>query len=122
MVSSLLNSGWIPPWTTDRPHWGHVVVVQLPTELAILIDAPAPIRTWLAPFLRLWREQIEATPVDEMASFFYIVFRNDPTDSPPTLDLAGAVAEKGFGSSPRAPEEWSECDLVDLLDRTLSCL
>jgi len=118
----LLSSGWMPPWTTCTPQWGHVVIVQRPSGLSLLIEAPAPLSRWLASYLRFWRTQIEATRVSQMATFFYLVLGQDPTGTPPTLDLRGIVVERGFGVTPSAPEEWPERELVSLIDHALRFL
>lgn len=65
----LLSSGWAPPGTTCTPHWGHVVVVQRPSGLSLLLRLPLRSAGGLHRICAFGAHSIEAMRVSQMAAF-----------------------------------------------------
>ncbi len=122
MGDGLLSYRWQPPWRTPQPHWGHIVLAQLPGQLSLLVELSAPVTPWVVGFLEAWKEQILSKGIGYTASFLYVVLETDPSGTAPVMPSGGAVAETGFGTHPAAPEDWPDRDLLALIEDAIRLL
>lgn len=122
LVDSLLASGWEIPWKTFGPDDGHVLVANMPTKLAILVELPPGQWEWLAEYLKDWLADLSRNPLESEASFVYLVAARTDSGLVGSAGVSWHVVERGWGSSPRAPADWPLRPLPTLIRGALTLL
>jgi hypothetical protein len=119
-----LLEGWSPPWSCSHQSQGLFAMALTSTGLATLTEFPTWLdrqegRTWVSRWLSAWLARSSREEAATACCFAYVVLSATSLALVPSGVVSGEVAEFGYGSQPRCPENWGLLPLSELVGMAL---